>query len=179
MELPKLDKLRIVYYPHIVLKQVAEEVIVYDQQLSSLAERMLELMHVAKGVGLAAPQVALRVRMFVCNVTGEPEDDTVFVNPRILEMVDADEQEEGCLSLPGVTVTMRRAKTVTIEAFDLQGNVIKQIGDEIQSRVWIHEIDHLDGRLIIDNMSPADEIKNRRALKQLLEDKYSNEYRSG
>lgn len=171
MKLPKLDNLRIVYYPHIVLKQVAEEVVIFDQKLSSLANKMLELMHDAKGVGLAAPQVAISARMFVCNVTGEPEDDMVIVNPRILKLDDAEEQEEGCLSLPGVTVTMRRSKTVSIDVVDLKGNSIKMSGDEMQSRVWLHEMDHLDGRLIIDNMSPVDEIKNRRALKQLFEGK--------
>ncbi len=170
VKLPNLDNLRIVYYPSAVLKQVSDEVTAFDQDLKALADKMLQLMREVEGVGLAAPQVDVSIRMFVCNFTGEPEDDRVMVNPRFLELTGSDEQEEGCLSLPGVTVTMRRAKRVVVEARDLRGNRIQLTGEDIQARVWQHEVDHLDGRLIIDRMSPSDEITNRRVLKQLRED---------
>lgn len=170
MKIPNLDNLRIVYYPDPRLKKVAAEVLDFDQNLKSLANKMLDLMHDAKGVGLAAPQVGVRVRMFVCNATGEEGDDRIFVNPKLMELAGAAELEEGCLSLTGVTVNMRRATTAAMEAFDVVGHPIKLTGEDVTARVWQHETDHLDGRLIIDHMSQSDEILNRRAIKQLRDD---------
>ncbi len=170
MKIPNLDNLRIVYYPDPRLKKVAAEVLDFDQNLKSLANKMLDLMHDAKGVGLAAPQVGVSVRMFVCNAIGEEGDDRIFVNPKLMDLTGAAELEEGCLSLTGVTVNMRRATTATMEAFDVEGHPIKLTGEDLVARVWQHETDHLDGRLIIDRMSQSDEILNRRAIKQLRDD---------
>jgi len=167
MKLPSPTRLRIVHYPDPVLKKRAVEVSKFDAEIAALAERMLELMREAKGVGLAAPQVGVGLRMFVCNPTGEPGDDLICVNPRLTGMFGGEEREEGCLSIPGITVTMRRATQVVMEAFDVHGKPFQLTGTEIRARVWQHEMDHLDGRLIIDNMSSIDEIANRRALKQL------------
>lgn len=164
---PDPAHLRIVFYPDPVLKKRCAPVTEFDGKLETMARRMLELMHDGKGIGLAAPQVGVPVRMFVCNPTGEPPDDRVYVNPSFAELTGAAEMEEGCLSIPGALVTMRRAKHAVMRAFDLAGHPIEVTGDDLRARVWQHESDHLDGRLIIDNMSPTDEIANRRALKQL------------
>lgn len=169
MKLPNPAKLRIVLYPDPVLKKVAREVGKFGGDLHAFAARMLELMRAGEGVGLAAPQVGVGLRLFVCNHTGEPDADLTCVNPRLLDLSGAEEKEEGCLSIPGVTVTMRRAARVVMEAYDLDGKLFQITGTDLQARVWQHEIDHLDGRLIIDSMSSADEIANRRALKQLKE----------
>jgi len=166
----KLRKLRMVLYPDPVLTVPGAPVTVFDDQLRSLAARMFELMREAKGVGLAAPQAGESIRLFVCNASGEPGHDLVFVNPRFTELVGADEREEGCLSIPGVTVTLRRATRVVMQALDLSGEPVRAEGTELMARIWQHEVDHLDGRLIIDRMSPSDEIANRRALKQLRDD---------
>lgn len=139
----------------------------FGPDLKALAERMLELMHEGKGVGLAAPQVGVLIRLFVCNATGEPGDDLICVNPRLVELDGAEEKEEGCLSIPGVTVTMRRATDAVMEACDTDGNPCRKTGKDLVARIWQHETDHLDGRLITDNVSMTDEIANRRALKQL------------
>ncbi len=165
--LPNLDTLSIVRYPNPVLKRVAVAVEDVDADLTALASRMIVLMHRAEGVGLAAPQVGVSLRMFVCNPTGEEDGDRVCINPRIVESSGAESADEGCLSLPGVTVTLRRATHVVMQGIDLDGNSFELTGEELCARVWQHETDHLDGHLIIDSMSSTDEITNRRAIKQL------------
>jgi peptide deformylase len=131
---------------------------------------MFHLMRQEQGVGLAAPQLGISLRMFVCNATGEPQDDMVVVNPRFLEMNGAEEAHEGCLSLPGVTVDVRRAKSVVLDANDIHGHEVRLAAEDLPARIWQHETDHLDGKLILDYMSPSDEIANRRAIKQLRDD---------
>ena len=169
MKLPDPSNLRIVFCPDPVLKSVAAEVTEFGEDLRALSSRMFELMRSEKGVGLAAPQVGVSLRLFVCNPTGEPGDDLVCVNPRFLELSGAEENEEGCLSIPGATVTMRRGTRAVLQAAHCNGETFQNTGTELVARIWQHEMDHLDGRLIIDNMSPADEIANRRAIKQLKE----------
>ena len=167
MKLPNVDKLQIVFYPDPILKRVCAPVEAFGSDLSALAEQMLRLMREVQGVGLAAPQVAVPIRLFVCNLTGDPHDDLVCVNPRLVELTDADEKEEGCLSIPSVSVTMRRARRVVMEALSLHGEPFRRTGEDLVARAWQHEVDHLDGRLITDHMSPTDEITNRRTIKQL------------
>lgn len=139
----------------------------FGPDLAALALGMLALTREVKGVGLAAPQVGIPIRLFVCNVTGEPEADFVCVNPVFARLEGADELEEGCLSIPGVLVTMRRSNHAALKASDVNGQAFEQCADALLARVWQHEMDHLNGRLITDTMSPTDEIANRRALKQL------------
>lgn len=177
MKLEKIEKLRIVNYPHPVLLKVAAPVETFDSQLAALAERMFHLMRQEQGVGLAAPQVGISVRLFVCNPTGEPDDDMVVVNPRFVEMIGVEEANEGCLSLPDVTVDVRRAKSVVLDATDLHGSGVRLAAEDLPARIWQHEVDHLDGKLILDYMSPSDEIANRRAIKQLKEDYKSSRAR--
>ena len=168
-----VEKLSIVHYPHPVLRKVCQPVEQFDDQLRRLAARMLELMHLGRGIGLAAPQVGLTWRLFVCSHTGEPGDDLVLVNPELSDLTGVGEREEGCLSLPGVGVPVRRATSVVIRACDLEGNPFERQGTDLAARVWQHEYDHLDGRLIVDYMSEASKITNRRILKQLQAD-YEN-----
>lgn len=162
-----MSKLNIVQFPDPVLKKKAAEVVEFGKPLRELAERMLLLMREEEGVGLAAPQVGLSIRLFVCNATGEPADDLICVNPRLVELSGVAEREEGCLSIPGVTVNMRRAARAVMRAMNPEGVEFELDKSDLPARIWQHEIDHLDGRLIIDNMSTEDEIANRRILKQL------------
>ncbi len=171
MKLPAPSSLRIAIYPDPILKKKAAPVTQFGPELEAFAQRMLELMREAKGVGLAAPQVSASIRLFVCNDTGEPADDLVCVNPRFVELTGAEEKPEGCLSIPEVSVTMRRATHAVMEAFDASGKPFSISGTDLRARIWQHEADHLDGRLIIDAMSQTEEIANRRFLKQL-EEKY-------
>ena len=165
--LPAPDRLRLVYYPDPVLSRVCADVTEFGPQLRALALRMLELMREHNGVGLAAPQVGVAIRLFVCNSTGDPADNLICVNPRLKDLHGAEEKEEGCLSITGVTVMVRRALEVTLEAQSLSGESFSRKGRDLEARIWQHEVDHTHGRLIIDAMSPADAIANRRALRQL------------
>jgi len=150
----------------------------FGPDIKALTDRMLMLMKEGRGVGLAAPQVGIPLRLFVCNPTGEPEDDMVCINPEFVELTGAEVKEEGCLSLPGVGVNMRRATRAVMRLCDTDGKVRKQVGEGLLARIWQHESDHLDGGLITDNMSATDEISNRRAVKQLEAD-YEPHRRAG
>jgi len=165
------DKLRILCYPDPRLRRACEPVVEFGEPLAALAARMFELMRAARGVGLAAPQVGARVRMFVMNATTAPKDDLVCVNPEIIAPDGARESEEGCLSLPEVRVQIRRARRCGLRAQDALGRPFELSGQDLVARVWQHELDHLNGVLIIDRMGPADRIANKRALKEL-EDNY-------
>ncbi len=167
MKLPILNTLRITLFPDPILRKACAPVREFGGDLKSLADRMLVLMREAKGVGLAAPQIGLSIRLFVCNVTEDAANDMVFVNPVFEERTGAIDAEEGCLSIPGVNVMMRRATRVVMKAYDAYGKSFERTDEQLLARVWQHETDHLDGKLIVDNMSATDEIANRRALKQL------------
>jgi peptide deformylase len=165
----KIDNLRIVLYPDPVLRARAKPIERVDQQVVDVAYRMLDLMHEAPGVGLAAPQVGLDWRMFVANwYGGDPDADQVFINPVLkFHAHEMQEAEEGCLSLPGVNVVMNRHVEVTIEAVDLQGQPFALTGEGLAARVWQHEYDHLDGVLIIDRMSEIDRMANKAVISDL------------
>ena len=131
------------------LRLVAHEVVDFDDDLRRLVERMTTLMHEAQGVGLAATQVGVLRRLFVF----EPDEEgpRVIVNPVVVERADeSDVDEEGCLSLQGVRVPIERSVRVTLEGKDADGNDVRWELDDYGSRVVQHELDHLDGVLIID-----------------------------
>jgi peptide deformylase len=153
---------RIRQYGDTVLRMQAREVDSFDGDLERLVERMTALMHEANGVGLAATQVGVLRRLFVF-VDGE--EDRVIVNPVITESSkETDVDEEGCLSLRGVLVPVERAKRVTIEGVDPKGEPVKFELEVPASRVVQHELDHLDGVLIIDR---TDDESRRTALAAL------------
>lgn len=136
-------------YPDPALRMRANEVEHFDDALRRLAERMTELMADAYGVGLAATQVGVLQRLFVFQA-GDDEP-RVLVNPRIVQRSDEVEaDEEGCLSLQRVIVPVERSAEVTIEAQDLDGDDVRLELEELPARVAQHEVDHLDGVLIID-----------------------------
>ncbi len=168
-----IARLSITRYPDPILRQVCRPVETFDDELRQLAARMLELMRAEKGVGLAAPQVRVPIRLFVCNPTGQPDNDFVVVNPVLSNQFGAEEHDEGCLCLPEVSVPIRRAQSIKLRGCDLSGQPLERDGQELEGRIWQHETDHLNGRLIVDYMSEASAIANRRALKQL-RDAYKN-----
>jgi peptide deformylase len=162
-------QLRIVCYPDPVLKQKAAEVETIDDTVRAVAARMIELMHEAKGVGLAAPQVGLSWRMFVLARDEESDrPDMVFINPK-LTVTDrtVSVREEGCLSIPGINIDIRRPSGIEITATNLDGETFTLRDDDYLACVWQHENDHLDGVLIIDRMSTMDRLATRKALKEL------------
>lgn len=153
---------RIRQYGDPALRMKAREVETFDDDLARLAERMTALMHDANGVGLAATQVGVLRRMFVFDDEGE---DRVLVNPVITESSkDVETDDEGCLSLRNVLVPVERAKKVTIEGLDVAGDPVTYALELTTARVVQHELDHLDGVLIIDR---TDDASRRAALAAL------------
>lgn len=167
----QIDRLRIVEYPEPVLRKTCWEVTEFGPKLEALCRKMLEIMRADRGIGLAGPQVGLPLRLFVCNTTADPANDLICVNPALEDFEGGDDLEEGCLSLPEVAVPVRRPGSVTLRAVDPHGNPFTQRSSDLLARVWQHENDHLDGRMIIDYMSTESALANRRALK-LMEENY-------
>lgn len=166
-----IEDLAIIHYPDPRLRMNCARVTKFDDDLAALAERMRELMRDGKGVGLAAPQVGLLIRMFVMNPTGEPDGVMTLVNPLISDRAGSAEREEGCLSLPEVFVQVRRPETCIVTAQTVTGETIEIEAENMIARVAQHETDHLNGKLILDRMGPADKIATRKIL-QALEENY-------
>ena len=142
-------------YPDPVLRMRAHEVEQFDDELARLAQRMTALMGEAAGVGLAANQVGVLQRIFVFQPSGE-EEARALVNPEIVERGDETvADDEGCLSMQGVLVPVERALRVTLMARDLSGEEVRLELEEMPARVVQHELDHLDGVLIIDRTTAA------------------------
>ena len=162
------DQLQIVHYPAEVLRQKAQPLDQVNDEVRAVARRMIQLMHEAPGVGLAAPQVGLPWRLFVANPSGEAGDDRVYINPTIVKTGGGNvARDEGCLSLPGVTAEVIRPDQATIAALNEQGETFEDSADDLLARIWQHEYDHLDGVLILDRMSPIDRMANKRAVREL------------
>jgi peptide deformylase len=145
--------MEIVHYPHPALRRKAEPLTTVTDQVRRDAAEMLRLMYAGNGIGLAANQVDLPYRIVVLNLTGDPEQkdqEQVLINPVILERQGTVEESEGCLSLPGLFVKVRRDEQVRVQASDLDGGPIDRTVSGLEARAWQHEIDHLDGVLIID-----------------------------
>ena len=172
----RLNDLYIIHYPDPRLRQVCAPVTEFDEQLAAFVQRLYALMETGKGVGLAAPQVGINKRVLVLNVTGEPGDSQVLVNPTLHEPHGSVEGEEGCLSLPGINVQVRRAQRLRLRAQDLQGRPIDTELVDLPARIVQHETDHLNGVLIIDRMGPTDRIATRKTLRAL-EDSYKSRKR--
>ena len=150
--------LQIVNFPHPVLRYISRPVTEIDESLRETVRSMFELLYAAKGIGLAANQVALPFRFFILNLTADPaqaEKEQVFINPVITKRHMSIEDEEGCLSLPEIHVKVKRAKKIKFQAYDLEGNLVGYEADELFSRAVQHETDHLDGKLIIDHLEPS------------------------
>jgi peptide deformylase len=144
-----------------VLNQVTTDIENIDGKIAALAQTMIETMNEAPGVGLAANQVGVQKRLFVYDKGDGP---FVVVNPRILETDGEWTYEEGCLSVPGLSWEITRANEVHLVGFDLDGNELDIQTDEYEGRIFQHEMDHLDGVLLIERLD-ADQ---RREAKQIL-----------
>jgi peptide deformylase len=164
-------ELAIVKYPDPVLRKRAERIHRVDQEVRKLAQGMLRVMYEEKGIGLAANQVACPRQLLVVNVGGEHPQEVVLVNPRLVGTEGEFDSVEGCLSLPGVEGHVPRYQKVRVRGSELSGKQVEIEADELLSRVLQHELDHLDGILIIDKMSPTACIACRDALR-LLEQEY-------
>ena len=147
--------LKVVKYPEPVLSQPGEPVTEFNSELEKLAEDMFETMYASQGIGLAAPQVAVSKRVTVIDLSQgkDPAQKLVLVNPEITFREGKQYEEEGCLSFPEIREKVQRAAKVKIRAQDLAGKWFEMDGEELLSRAFQHEIDHLDGMLFIFRMS--------------------------
>lgn len=146
-----------------VLRQRAPDVEDIDGRLKQLADDMVETMYAAPGVGLAAPQIGVQKRLFVFD-TGDGEGPRTIVNPVLSESRGEWTYEEGCLSVPGLSWPIVRPKEVHLTGYDLQGNEVSVDADEFLARVFQHEVDHLDGVLLVEHLDE----EQRREAKRIL-----------
>jgi peptide deformylase len=147
-----------------VLKQVAKPVEAIDGRLARIVEDMLETMYEAPGLGLAAPQVGIQRRFFVYDYGEGP---SVMINPEIRESSGEWVYEEGCLSVPGLHWEIVRPKEILIVGLDLDGNEVQIEADELESRLYQHELDHLDGVLLVEHLTDEQRREAKKALRQL------------
>ena len=149
-----------------VLKQRAADVTDIDGRIARLANDMITTMYEAPGVGLAAPQVGVQKRLFVYD-TGDGEGPRVLVNPTITESRGEWEFEEGCLSVPGLSWEIVRPDEVHLTGFDLDGNEVSIEADEFLARVFQHELDHLDGVLLLERLDTDTRKQAMRTLREV------------
>jgi peptide deformylase len=158
-----MDEIKI--YPADVLRQRAKEVETIDASIRSLIDHMTDIMYQADGVGLAAPQAGFSKRVIVVDIGEGPFN---LINPEIMENGEEKESvEEGCLSLPGIRIIVHRPRTITVRGLNEKGETIVQTVDGLWARVFQHEIDHLNGVMIIDHASTVQKTLLKPKLKRL------------
>jgi len=146
-----MARLRIVTFPDPVLQRRASSVEVIRPEEKALIDNMLETMYINQGVGLAAPQVGILKKIIVVDVGDGPMH---LINPAIAERIGSERAQEGCLSLPGIMVYVRRAKRIRYKCLNREGKLTEGEAEGLLARAIQHEIDHLEGRLIIDYVNP-------------------------
>lgn len=155
---------KILYLPDARLRAVAKPVETFDEQLQVLIEDMFDTMYNARGVGLAASQIGIGLRLSVIDVVGDKQEQLVIVNPEIVRSEGEKEFEEGCLSVPGAYDKVIRAEKVTVNALDRHGQPITIEADGLLAECLQHEIDHMNGKLFVDLLSPLKRMVARRKL---------------
>ena len=148
-----IASLQVIHYPDPRLRRVCGPVDEVDDDVRLLVDRMFELMFAANGVGLAAPQVGLTVRLFVASPAANAKDRRAYINPRIISAEGSQDGDEGCLSFPGITCKVKRHNAVTIRAIGLDGKEFEETGQELAARIFQHEMDHLSGVLFVDRVT--------------------------
>ncbi|MFH1226603.1 MAG: peptide deformylase [Planctomycetota bacterium] len=151
--------MRILTHPNPVLKRKAQPVKEINKRLSKLVREMFETMYKANGVGLAGPQVDFPFAVAVINLTRKPADEIVLINPRITKASGALICDEGCLSLPQFTAKIKRSKKVVCEAHDLAGKKVTIEAEDVLARAIQHELDHLNGILLLDRLEKSETAK--------------------
>lgn len=157
---------KIIYLPDPRLRQVSKPVEHFDDALQTLIDDMFDTMYDAKGVGLAAPQIGICIRLSVVDVVGDKSQQLVLINPEIIASEGQQEYQEGCLSVPSAYDTVIRAEKVTIRALDRHGKSFEMSADGLLGECFQHEIDHLNGKLFIDLLSPLKRNMARRKLEK-------------
>lgn len=160
-----MARLEILEFPDPRLRTRAKPVTVFDEALGQLVDDMLETMREANGIGLAATQVNHHVQLLVLDVSEAHDDPRVYINPKIVTRTGEQVCEEGCLSVPGIYANVKRAESIRVEAQDRHGIVFQEDVDGLHAVCLQHEMDHLDGKLFVDYLSPL----KRQMVKKKLE----------
>lgn len=165
-----LDTVKLTYYPSKILTVKAQDVEVFDDTLRQFVDRMYDIMLEHSGVGLAAPQANVSLRLFLVSLDGTRENTTVFVNPKLELSGPLEVNEEGCLSFPNLYTKVKRYRDCHVTAQDVQGKKFTtQAEGGLLSRCIQHENDHIEGITLANRMSQAARIVHRRLLKKLEE----------
>jgi peptide deformylase len=159
-----MSKLSILEFPDPRLRRVAKPVDAVTDSERQLAADMLETMYAARGIGLAATQVNEGIRLLVLDLSEERNAPKVFINPEIIERDGSQTCEEGCLSVPGIYAEVKRAERIRVRALDTDGETFELEADGLLAVCIQHEIDHLDGKVFVDYLSP---LKRRMVEKKL------------
>jgi peptide deformylase len=169
--------MKILSHPNPALKAGACEVDpTTDENLRSLVEKMARAMYAAPGIGLAAPQIGVMQRVIVFDLSEDGKGLSALCNPTIIERSEECQiDEEGCLSLPGINVPVERACRITCEAITLEGEPVRIEADGLAARMFQHEVDHLDGLLIIDRADPEDRKAAMKRYREALENAIDSE----
>jgi len=154
----------VIYLPDPRLREETQTITVFDQALQTLVDEMFETMYAAKGIGLAAPQIGINKKIAVIDVKGDKSETYCLINPEIIERSGDELMEEGCLSVPGVYDKAPRATNVKMRALDRHGKSYELAADGLLAHCIQHEIDHLNGKLFVDYLSP---LKRNLARKKL------------
>ena len=149
-----MARLNILRYPDARLHKVAAPITVFDENLKRLVADMAETMYAAPGIGLAAIQVDVAKQVIVVDVSERRDSLVVLVNPEILEATGVSDIEEGCLSVPGIYELVERAERVKVRAYDQNGNPFTLEAQGLLAVCIQHEMDHLEGKLFVDYLSP-------------------------
>ena len=160
----------IVKYGDPVLEKVAAPITEFDDKLKKLIEDMFESMYEAHGVGLAAPQIGLSLHLAVIDVTfkEDPDAKIVLCNPQIIKTEGRQTSSEGCLSIPEFRENVTRPRIVTVRAQDVKGNWFEKTGEDLLARAFLHETDHLNGKLYISNISALKRDLMKRKIRKLV-----------
>lgn len=155
---------KILYLPDPRLRELSKPVVTFDDTLQTLIDDMFETMYDAHGVGLAAAQIGVSLRLSVIDILGDKKNQIVIINPEIIASEGENKFDEGCLSVPGAYDTVTRAEKVTVKALDRHGKPFEIKAEGLLAECLQHEIDHMNGKLFIDMLSPLKKAMARKKL---------------
>ncbi len=159
--------LTILEFPDVRLRTKAATIQTVTPDIATLADQMLATMYHAPGIGLAATQVNVHLRLIVCDISEDHQSPLIFINPKLIEGTGSIETQEGCLSVPGFYESVFRHEKVLVEALDRDGGVFQLEADDLLAICIQHEMDHLEGKLFVDYLSPAKrQLLRKKLLKQ-------------
>ena len=172
-----MAKMTVLKYPDERLRKVAQPIAKVDDSIRAVIDDMFETMYDEQGVGLAATQVDVHQRLFVADCSEDQNEPLVFINPEIIKAEGHFKNDEGCLSFPGVYAKVERAETITVKALDKNGEEFSLNAEGLLAICIQHEIDHLNGKLFVDYLSPLKRERIRKKLEkeQRLAEKFASE----